>query len=87
MAATLPPRYLPTLTEVVLPATSPQELDPVTLTAEVVKAITPLVEQELRRTAHAQLDVQLNALLPGLQGKIEDAVRKAMQQQTKVKGR
>ena len=80
MAASLPPRYLPTLTEVVLPATAPQELDPVTLTAEVVKAITPLVEQELRRNAHAQLDVQLNAILPNLHGKIEDAVRRALQQ-------
>ena len=85
MAATLPPRYLPTLTEVVLPATARQELDPVTLTAEVVKTVTPLVEQELRRTAHAQLDAQLNAMLPGLQGKIEEAVRKALQQQLKNK--
>ena len=80
MSHSSPPRYLPTLTEVVLPSAVPPELDTVTLMAEVVKMVTPMVEHELRATAHAQLDLQLNQLLPTLHPKIEAAVRQAMQQ-------
>jgi len=78
MAPSFPPRYLPTLTEVVVPAAAPQSLDPVTLAAEVVKNVMPQVERALRQQAHAHLDAQLDAALPSLQPLIEAAVRRAL---------
>ena len=80
MASSFPPRYLPTLTEVVLPEPARIESDQATLTAEVLKIVTPMVEQELRSSVLAQVESQLEALLPALQQKIEEAVRQALRQ-------
>ena len=78
-----PPRYLPTLTEVVAPTpVVPPAVSATssTLSDAVLQKITPLVESTLREAAHAQLDSHLNDLLPTLQGSIEAAVQKALQQ-------
>jgi len=80
MASTFPPRYLPTLTEVVAPAPVLPDSDPVTLSLEIVRQVTPLVEQKLRVQAHQQLDQQIDALLPNLHQQIESAVRSVMQE-------
>jgi len=89
MSNPFPPRYLPTLTEVVtpipvqppaMPVLHATPLTSLALTEDVLKKITPLVERTLREVAHAQLDDHLNTLLPTLQGSIEAAVQQALQQ-------
>ena len=81
MRPNYPPRYVPTLTEVVVPAPAqPQGVDTDRLTAEVLKSVGPLVEQELQKIVQAHIEAQLSSLLPGLQQQIEVAVRAAIVQ-------
>lgn len=74
------PRYVPTLTEVVAPPPQGSGLELAALTAEVLKTVGPLVEQELHKVMQAQITEQLSNVLPGLQQEIEQAVRVAIEQ-------
>jgi len=46
----------------------------------VIRRLSPSLELELRRSAHALLDVQLTAILPDLHKQIEHLVRQAMEE-------
>jgi hypothetical protein len=76
-----PHRYVPTLTEVVAPAPlHTAGLDAAVLTAEVLKTVRPLVEQELQKVVQSHMEAQVSSLLAGLHQQIELAVRVAIEQ-------
>lgn len=77
-----PTRFVPTLTEVVAPASVPQAplVDSAVLTAEVLKTVAPMVEQELLKVVQVQIEAQFSALLPVLHQQIEVAVKAAIEQ-------
>lgn len=79
-----PPRTLPPETA---PPTASESLAPTVLSEAQVEALIqglgPSLELELRRSAHAMLDVQLTSILPDLHQRIEALVRKALAEGTK----
>lgn len=89
MSNSNPPRFLPTLTEVVSPEVLVDDAqDPATLhledTAQITQAvlakITPLLEQKLRSSAQELFEVQVNVVLPELHRQVEAAVQQAIQE-------
>lgn len=90
MSTNNPPRYLPTLTEVVLPEVAPHNIagatqatgpdDTAAITQSVLAKITPLLEQQLRSSAQELFEVQISVVLPALHRHIEAVVRQAVQE-------
>lgn len=77
-----PPRYLPTLTEVVESSTArpapPESAGADALADRVLDQLQPAFAQELDKLAHELLDKQLAALMPVLQQALEERVRQAV---------
>jgi hypothetical protein len=78
-----PPRYLPTLTEVVhlAPSSSPSP-DAVGVDAisdRILDQLQPAFEAEIRKVAHDLLEAQLSAQIPVLQQALQERVRQAVQ--------
>lgn len=81
MRPSYPPRYVPTLTEVVAHApVSAAGVDTDALTAQVLKVVGPRVEQALQKAVQAHMEVQISNLLPELHQQLEVAVRAAIAQ-------
>lgn len=70
------PRFVPTLTEVVRPGlpTRPPEIDPERLAEQVLQAVKPRLEQQLRASLQVLIEQHLRAAAPRLQQELEDAV-------------
>lgn len=103
MSNTNPPRFLPTLTEVVspefanatLPVTAPSSFAPAAsvsvddtarITQNVLARLTPMLEQQLRSSAHELFEVQVNVVLPALHRHVEAAVRQAIEETLAERG-
>ena len=90
MSTQYPPRYVPTLTEVVnypqppevlpVPAVLGLEADTARISRDVLQAVAPLVEQHMRQAARAMFEQQLDAQMPELKRHLETAVRQAVDQ-------
>jgi len=74
------PRFVPTLTEVVRPGVPhrPPELDPQRLAEQVMQAVKPKLEQQLRASLQALVEQHLRDAAPRLQHELEDAVMAAV---------
>lgn len=70
------PRFVPTLTEVVRPGlpTQPSEIDPERLAEQVLQAVRPRLEQQLRASLQVLIEQHLRAAAPRVQRELEDAV-------------
>lgn len=80
-----PPRFVPTLTEVVRPGVVPPVtavIDPEHLTEQVLQAIKPRLEQQLRASLHAWVEEHMRRVAPQLQQDMEAAVKEAVTQAT-----
>ena len=74
------PRFLPTLTEVVQPATFAavrKSLPDDTMTQRIIEHLLPEIEQQLRDSLQALVQEHLNSLRPGLRAAIEAALKQA----------
>lgn len=84
MAARNPPRYVPTLTEVVKssPAAADAVLDPSEeqLVQRVMQRVDMALERRLREAIAAAVLEQTRSIAPLLRGEIEDAVREVVAQ-------
>ena len=69
MTSRPPPRYLPTLTEVV--KQQPVTIDRNALAQQVMQQVRPQLEAELRNIAMELFEAQFSALLPSLQLQME----------------
>jgi hypothetical protein len=86
MASRIPPRYVPTLTEVVHPSAVPvTEADPATpavsqedVVRRVMERVDATFEQRLREALAAAVIEQTRALGPLLRDEIEAVVRQAV---------
>ncbi len=88
MSTPYPPRYVPTLTEVVkfpdpnavplTPGFASSGLEVDAVTRDVLQAVAPLLEQRWRQMARALLEQQLDAQMPDLKRHLEAAVRQAL---------
>ncbi len=93
MTMASPPRYVPTLTEVVVPAgaaaqpmprvaPSLMHAEPVddqrVVVQDVMDRLTPRLEAHLRRSASDLLEMHLREVLPALQMELEAEVRRAV---------
>ncbi len=74
------PRFVPTLTEVVRPGLPPRaiEIDPERLAEQVLQAVKPRIEQQLRASLQLLIEQHLRAAAPRLQHELEDAVLAAV---------
>jgi len=77
-------RFVPTLTEVVRPGAAPtaQAIDPERLVEQVLQAVKPRLEQQLRASLQAMVEEQMRISAPRLQQDMEDAVRAAVAEAT-----
>jgi hypothetical protein len=77
-------RFVPTLTEVVRPGAAPatQVMDPERLVEQVLQAVKPRLEQQLRASLQAMVEEQLRISAARVQQDIEDAVRGAVAEAT-----
>ena len=75
-------RFVPTLTEVVRPpVVSPTEaIDRVALVDQVLQAVKPRLEQQLRTALYAMVEEQLCKTTPPWQKDVEIAVNAAVEQ-------
>ncbi|HWI82703.1 hypothetical protein [Ramlibacter sp.] len=87
MAGRVPPRHVPTLTEVVQPAAEPapqaQPAEPVAreeLVQRVMQRVDLALERRLRETIAATVIEQTRTLAPLLRDEIESLVREAVAQ-------
>lgn len=85
MASRIPPRFVPTLTEVVQPATAPVENAPAApaitqdeLVRRVLQHVDAALDRRLREALAAVIIEQTRALGPILQAEIEALVRQAV---------
>lgn len=85
MASRIPPRFVPTLTEVVQPAAAPDAGAPVLppiaqeeLVQRVLQRVDATLEGRLRETLAAAIVEQTRALAPILQAEVEALVRQAV---------
>lgn len=80
-AAKLPPRFLPTLTEVVHPLTPRvPEFDSDALVARLLQRVTPVMEEQLMVTLKSLMQEQLELMSSRMHIEVEAAVRKAVEQ-------
>ncbi len=79
------PRFLPTLTEVVHPASPPEPLsikdnaETDVLVAKVMQAVSPHIENQLRELVSDLVMEQLRELSPRIQHDVEQLVRAAVE--------
>ena len=74
------PRFVPTLTEVVWPGLPkiPPAVDRDQLVEQVLQALKPRLEQQLRASIHAVVEQHLRAAAPQMQHDMEEAVEAAV---------
>jgi hypothetical protein len=84
MATRNPPRYVPTLTEVVktsgAPTASPLDASEEQLVQRVMQRVDLALERRLREAIAAAVLEQTRSIAPLLRGEIEDAVREVVAQ-------
>lgn len=78
------PRFLPTLTEVVQPPSPPEpppraDIDTEAMVAQVMQAISPHIETQLRALVVDMVQEQLRELAPRIQHDLEQMVRVAVE--------
>jgi hypothetical protein len=75
-------RFIPTLTEVVRPGVAPlpAPINPEYLVEQVLQAVRPRLEQQLRAALHALVEEQLRKASPQWQLDVENAVNAAVAQ-------
>lgn len=84
MASRTPPRFVPTLTEVVhsgpapLTAATPEPLSQELLAERVLQRVDVVLERRLREALGAVILEQTNALVPLLRQRLEAVVRQAV---------
>jgi hypothetical protein len=76
------PRFVPTLTEVVRPGLASQTplLDREALVSQVLEALQPRLEQQLRTTLQAEVEEQLRQASIQWQLEVESAVNAVVEQ-------
>ncbi len=84
LATKSPPRFLPTLTEVIQP---PAELNPLLsevdtdlLLDSVMQTLVPRLQAQLQDSLEQMVQEHLNLLVPRLQQEVEAAIRQAILQ-------
>jgi hypothetical protein len=84
MAIKAPPRFLPTLTEVIQP---PAELNPLLsesdtelLVETVLQTLVPRMQEQLQGALQQMVQEQMQLLIPRLQQEVETAIRQAILQ-------
>jgi hypothetical protein len=78
-----PPRFLPTLTEVIPPPRDPQSmvtLDPDLLVDNLMQTLLPRIQVHLQDSLEQMVQDHLQILLPRLQQEVETALRQAVGQ-------
>jgi hypothetical protein len=75
-----PPRFVPTLTEVFHPGEEqqPAPIDAQTLVEQVLQAVKPRLEQQLRATLQAAVEEQMRVAVVGWERDIHTAVQTAV---------
>lgn len=81
-----PPRFVPTLTEVVHPGQLPvaPPIDCERLVEQVLQSIKPRLEQQLRAALQTQVEEHMRVAATQWQQDIEDAVRSAVEQAARM---
>ena len=79
------PRFVPTLTEVVLPGPhltppQPSPIDPVQLADQVLKIVKPKLEQQLRASLQTVIEQHLRSATPRIRLELQDAIQAAVAQ-------
>lgn len=79
------PRFVPTLTEVVLPGqppipSPPNPIDPAQLAEQVLKIVKPKLEQHLRASLQTVIEQHLRSATPRIRSELQEAIEAAVAQ-------